>query len=187
MDTPISIKAKKNFIRWFLEHYQLKKLESEWILNHFLQHEEILSNIHFVREARFCPRAIILTSECAQGAPFRFYKRQLSTANAEKAFHDIRLNRDESLYIQVNFWKSNQNPVYASVLEENPCLPDDYFITTEDKAAIQNTLDQSLYIFKRNKLLKGIDQALDEMDREKFEELSYLLNQLESSMELPTT
>ena len=45
------------------------------------------------------------------------------TTDAEKSFHDIRLNRDEDIYIQLNFKSSFQNANYVAVLEENPYLP----------------------------------------------------------------
>ncbi len=41
----------------------------------------------------------------------------------KKSFHDIRLNRDEDIYIQLNFKSSFQNANYVAVLEENPYLP----------------------------------------------------------------
>ena len=44
------------------------------------------------------------------------------TTDAEKSFHDIRLNRDEDIYIQLNFKSSFQNANYVAVLEENPYL-----------------------------------------------------------------
>ncbi len=32
MQTPVSVNEKKDFIRWFLNHYQLKRRECVWIL-----------------------------------------------------------------------------------------------------------------------------------------------------------
>ena len=46
------------------------------------------------------------------------------TTDAEKSFHDIRLNRDEDIYIQLNFHESSSTlPQYVAVLEENPFMP----------------------------------------------------------------
>jgi uncharacterized protein YpiB (UPF0302 family) len=182
MQTPVSAKDKKKFLQWFLSNYQLKKRESVWILNYLINHHEILENVHFVHDAKFCLRSVIITSQCSKEVPFRFYKNHLVTTDAEKAFHDIRLNQHESLYIQLNFDKSNQNHMYAAVLEENPFVPDDYIITQQDRENADFLLENSLYEFKKKQLLQKIDQSLDEQDREKFHQLVDELQVLEDKM-----
>lgn len=181
MQTPISIQDKKGFLQWFLNHYQLKKRESVWILNYLVNHDEILANVHFVREAKFCPRGIIMTSHCSEETPFRFYKNQLVTTDAEKSFHDIRLNHTEPLYLQLNFKKSYQNAAYVAVLEENPYIPDEYFITEKDQQIAEDLLERSIYTFKRSYLTQEIDLALDKMDQQRFLDLSNELKKLEDS------
>ncbi|CDO02045.1 hypothetical protein OPHB3_1365 [Oceanobacillus picturae] len=181
MQTPISIQDKKGFLQWFLNHYQLKKRESVWILNYLVNHDEILANVHFVREAKFCPRGIIMTSHCSEETPFRFYKNQLVTTDAEKSFHDIRLNHNEPLYLQLNFKKSYQNAAYVAVLEENPYIPDEYFITEKDQQIAEDLLERSIYTFKRSYLTQEIDLALDKMDQKRFLDLSNELKKLEDS------
>ncbi|APC48442.1 ReoY family proteolytic degradation factor [Virgibacillus halodenitrificans] len=168
MQTPVSVQDKKSFIQWFLNHYQLKKRESVWILNYLVNHKDVLANVHFVREAKFCPRGIIMTSHCSEETPFRFYKNQLVTTDAEKSFHDIRLNQEDPLYLQLNFKKSYQNAFYVSVLEENPYIPDEYFITEKDQQQAELLLEKSLYEYKLTHILGEIDRALDENNQEKF-------------------
>ncbi|GIO28448.1 ReoY family proteolytic degradation factor [Ornithinibacillus bavariensis] len=182
MQTPVSAKDKKKFLQWFLSNYQLKKRESVWILNYLINHHEILENVHFVHDAKFCLRSVIITSQCSKEVPFRFYKNHLVTTDAEKAFHDIRLNQHESLYIQLNFDKSNQNHMYAAVLEENPFVPDEYVITQQDRENADFLLENSLYEFKKKQLLQRIDQSLDEQDRDKFHQLVEELQVLEEKM-----
>jgi len=181
MQTPISVQDKKSFIQWFLNHYQLKKRESVWILNYLVNHNEILTNVHFVRDAKFCPRGIIITAHCSDDVPFRFYKKQLVTTDAEKSFHDIRLNQDEPLYIQLNFNNAKQNANYVAVLEENPFTPEDYFITKKDKLIVKQLLDKSLFDYQRESLKLEIDHALDDMDQTAFFELSRDLYNLEEN------
>ncbi|CDQ39814.1 ReoY family proteolytic degradation factor [Virgibacillus salexigens] len=181
MHTPVSVEDKKSFIQWFLNHYQLKKRESVWILNYLVNHDELLANVHFVREAKFCPRGIIMTSHCSEETAFRFYKNQLVTTDAEKSFHDIRLNKNEALYLQLNFSKSYQNELYISVLEENPFIPDEYFITQKDQELAKQLLDMSLFEFKKKKLNEQIDRALDDMDQVAFLKLSEQLKMLEEN------
>ncbi|GGH68789.1 UPF0302 protein [Compostibacillus humi] len=185
MSTSVSVEDKKRFIQWFLKNYQLKKRESAWILHYILNHAEILENIHFVRDVKFCPRGMMITSKCSEEVPFRFYKNHLVTTDVEKTFHDIRLNYNEKLYIQINFFRSNQNAKYALVLEENPFLPDDYHITRKDRHLAGKILDYSIYHFERDRLLKEIDTALDEMDEERFFHLTEQLHQLDREFQQP--
>ncbi|MBC5637065.1 MULTISPECIES: ReoY family proteolytic degradation factor [Ornithinibacillus] len=182
MQAPVSVKDKKKFLQWFLNNYQLKKRESVWILNYLINHQEILENVHFVHDAKFCVRSVIITSQCSKEVPFRFYKNHLVTTDAEKAFHDIRLNQHESLYIQLNFNQSNQNHLYASVLEENPFVPDEYLITQQDKDNAKLLLEHSLFEFRKKQLLEKIDRSLDEQDKDQFNKLVKELRILELKM-----
>ncbi|WP_077621742.1 ReoY family proteolytic degradation factor [Sediminibacillus massiliensis] len=179
MNTPISIKDKKEFIRWFLRNYQLKRRESVWILNYLINHEKLLEKVHFIREARYCPRGIVISSYCSEEAPFRFYKNHIVTTDAEKSFHDIRLNRKEPVYIQLNFKNSHQCASYVAVLEDNPFLPDDYFITEKDQIAAKDLLESSIFETQKEKIQKKIDYALDNRDKEEFQRLSISLKKLE--------
>ncbi|SDJ67577.1 ReoY family proteolytic degradation factor [Sediminibacillus albus] len=180
MNTPISIKDKKEFIRWFLRNYQLKRRESVWILNYLINHEKLLERVHFIREARFCPRGIVISTFCSDEAPFRFYKNHIVTTDAEKSFHDIRLNRKDPVYIQLNFKNANQSAPYVAVLEDNPYLPDDYFITKKDRLAAKNLLETSIYHTQKERLQFEIDRALDERDQKRFDQLLQELKQLQN-------
>ncbi|MDC3415368.1 ReoY family proteolytic degradation factor [Aquibacillus salsiterrae] len=179
MNTSISIKDKKEFIRWFLSNYQLKKRESVWILNYLINHDSLLNKVHFIREARYCPRGIVISTHCSKDVPFRFYKNHIVTTDAEKSFHDIRLNREEPIYIQLSFKNSNQCAAYVAVLEDNPFLPDDFFITKKEKKLAKDVLDISLFEYQKSQIQKKIDQSLDKRNKEKFHYYSKQLDELE--------
>ncbi|MGY0691766.1 ReoY family proteolytic degradation factor [Virgibacillus sp. FSP13] len=181
MQTPVSVQDKKSFIQWFLNNYQLKKRESVWILNYLVNHDDLLANVHFIREARFCPRAIIMSSHCSDDVPFRFYKSQLVTTDAEKSFHDIRLNQKEALYIQLNFKNAKQNSLYVAVLEDNPFVPEDYFITKKDQDLAQQLLDKTIFDYQKKIIQAEIDRALDEKNQRNFEKYVKKLHKLESN------
>ncbi|GGC99482.1 ReoY family proteolytic degradation factor [Pontibacillus salipaludis] len=182
MKMPVSVEDKKEFVRWFLNHFQLKRRESVWILNYLINHDSIMENVHFVEEARFCPRGIVISTHCVDEVPFRFYKDQIMTTDAEKSFHDIRLNRNEPVYIQLNFKNSHQSASYAAVLEENPFMPQDYFITEKDQELAELVLQTSISNYQTQKLRRKIDRALDSGDKETFERLSEQLNELKRNV-----
>jgi uncharacterized protein YpiB (UPF0302 family) len=180
MSTPIiHTYEKKAFIYWFLNQYQLKVRESNWILTYLVSNNRLLRNVHFVRDAHVCPRSIVMTSSCIEGAAFRFYRNQLVTSDPEKAFHDIRLNRDEPLYIELRFPHWEKSPQYALILEENPYLRDEDFITDEDIKEAENLMNFVLKKQRKKVLQQEIDKALDEKDLDRFlkltEELETLL------------
>ncbi|HEY4552763.1 MAG TPA: ReoY family proteolytic degradation factor [Bacillaceae bacterium] len=178
MATPVSVNEKKDFIRWFLNRYQLKRRESVWILNYLMSHDQLMEKVHFVEDAQCCPRGLIMSTHCTREVPFRFYKENIMTTDAEKSFHDIRLNRDEDIYIQINFRASHQCHQYAAVLEDNPFMPKTFHLDEKDKAIAEQFLNESLRSFREDKLMKLIDESLDRNDRERFEELSAQLKQL---------
>ncbi|MDL4840811.1 ReoY family proteolytic degradation factor [Aquibacillus rhizosphaerae] len=179
MSTSVSIKDKKEFIRWFLSNYQLKKRESVWILNYLINHDSLLKKVHFVREARYCPRGIVISTHCSKDVPFRFYKNHIVTTDAEKSFHDIRLNRNEPIYIQLSFRNSIQCATYVAVLEDNPFLPEDFFITNKEKEIAKDVLEISLFDYQKDRLQSKIDVALDNRDKVAFKKYSEQLTNLE--------
>ncbi|MCT6923167.1 MULTISPECIES: ReoY family proteolytic degradation factor [Bacillales] len=179
MASSVPIAEKKIFVRWFLKNYQLKRRECVWILNYLLSDEKLLENVCFVEEAHYCPRAIVMSSVESNGVPFRFYKGNIMTADAEKSFHDLRLNPDEMMYIQINFPNIPPNQVYLAVLEENPYMPKYLHISEKDRILAEQLLKDSMRAFQEEKLLKEIDEALDQGDKTRFFELSSLLQALQ--------
>jgi uncharacterized protein YpiB (UPF0302 family) len=178
MASPVSVNEKKEFIRWFLNNYQLKRRECVWILNYLMSHDQLMKKVHFVEQAQYCPKGIIMSTHCVDDVPFRFYKENVMTTDAEKSFHDIRLNREEDIYIQLNFRESYHSSNYVLVLEENPYMPKHLQISEKDKELAEKFLVESIYTFQREKLLKSIDDALDNQDHDEFLRLTKQLNSL---------
>ncbi|RDI43001.1 ReoY family proteolytic degradation factor [Falsibacillus pallidus] len=178
MATPVSVNEKKDFIRWFLNHYQLKRRECVWILNYLMSHDSLMEKVHFVQDAQYCPKGLIMSTHCVEDAPFRFYKENIMTTDAEKSFHDIRLNREEEIFIQLNFRSSQASHQYVAVLEENPFIPNPVRISEKDKEEAEAFLHESLLSFQKEKLLIQIDEALDRHDQDSFKRLSEQLKKL---------
>jgi uncharacterized protein YpiB (UPF0302 family) len=176
MATPVSVNEKKEFVRWFLTNYQLKRREGVWILNYLMSHDQLMKKVHFIEQAQFCPRGMIMSTHCVDDPPFRFYKENIMTTDAEKSFHDIRLNRDEDIYIQLNFRSSYSSPQYAAVLEENPYMPKNMQSNEKDRVLAEEVLQQAIHSFQRSKIMKLIDEALDNHDEEEFKRLTDYLN-----------
>ena len=100
------------------------------------------------------------------------------TTDAEKSFHDIRLNREEDIYIQLNFRTAYSSYQYAAVLEENPYLPKNLPGNEQDQHIAESILEESLNRFEEERLLKLIDVSIDERDHAQFTLLSNRLKRL---------
>ena len=179
MSAPVSVNEKKDFIRWFLNHYQLKRRECVWILNYLMSHYQLMEKVHFVEHAQYCPKGLIMSTHCVDEVPFRFYKENVMTTDAEKSFHDIRLNREEDIFIQLNFHASNKAHQYAAVLEENPYLPNKMLISEKDRMAAEIFLSDSIKKFQKESIMQRIDEALDNQDEEAFNLLTEELKRLQ--------
>lgn len=171
----VTVDEKKEFLRWFLKKYQMKRRECVWILNYLISHESLLKNVHFVEESHYCPRAMIMSTIESSGIPFRFYKGSIMTADAEKSFHDLRLNTEEGLYISLNFRDSFKHKEYIAVLEENSYFPNVLNLSAEDKNLVESIIDNSIRNFQLKKIEDKIDIALDKKDKKEFLNLTELL------------
>jgi uncharacterized protein YpiB (UPF0302 family) len=181
MTASVSVMEKKEFVRWFLKRYQMKRRECVWILNYLLSHDDLLQKVHFVEEAHYCPRAMVMSVTESTGVPFRFYKGNLMTADAEKSFHDLRLHPNEDMFIQLNFPLVPPSSEYLAVLEENPFMPKYLHINDKDRLIAEEVLKNSMNSFREENILRQIDEALDTNNKEKFIELSKMLQGMKES------
>ncbi len=180
MNATVSLNDKKEFFRWFFNHYQLKRRESVWILNYLMSHEQLLQKVHFVEDAQFCPRGLVMSTHCSREVPFRFYKENIMTTDAEKSFHDIRLERGhQDIYIQINFKNSHSTQKYIAVLEENPYARDNTSLSEEELGNVGKFLDHSLAQYKRLRIQQAIDDALDQKNEELFYKLTQELREFD--------
>ncbi|HEU5138887.1 MAG TPA: ReoY family proteolytic degradation factor [Bacillales bacterium] len=170
MNFDVMLIEKKQFIRWFLEHHELKKRECIWLLNYLAGDDRLMENVHFIRHAEYCPKAIIMSTRCTQDVPFQYFKKHVMTVEPEKAFHDIRMFRNEPLYIQINFKDYHISPEYAAVLEENPFYDEQISETYSEMA--KEVIRKAEKDFERSNLLRLVDMALDAEDKQWFYELT---------------
>ncbi|WP_026689498.1 ReoY family proteolytic degradation factor [Alteribacter aurantiacus] len=172
MNNTVPVMEKRDFLKWFLDQYQLKRRECAWLLNFLMSDDILMERVHFVEQADYCPKALMISTNDVDSVPFAFHKNQHVTMDAEKSFHDIRLNRNEEIFIQLNFKDKQMTPQYVAVLEENPYLPVNEEETNIHQLMAEMVLEQSI----RNERIKAIqgeiDQALLNGDEERFHTLA---------------
>jgi uncharacterized protein YpiB (UPF0302 family) len=180
MNSPVPVMEKRDFLKWFLEKYQLKRRECAWLLNFLMSDDILMERVHFVEQAEHCPKALMISANDVDQVPFAFHKNQHVTMDAEKSFHDIRLNRNEDIYIQLNFKDKQTLPQYAAVLEENPYLPVNSDEETVKGLLAELVLDEALRVEKLRNLEEQIDIALAHKDRNAFITLSKQYSELKA-------
>jgi uncharacterized protein YpiB (UPF0302 family) len=168
----VSIQDKKACLHWFLNRHQVKQRDSLYLLHFLMREDSLLSQVHFVYDVQYAPRGILISAEGAKKPAFKFYKNHLVTTEVDKAFHDIRLNKDEPLYIELSFLGVKRSLDYHRVLQENPYIPDDYYLNESDKQTIDALLNQTLSVGYEVWLRKEIDRCLDEGDLDQFHVLT---------------
>jgi uncharacterized protein YpiB (UPF0302 family) len=159
---------KKNFLEWFLENYELQKRESAWLLTYLMSDENLLEKIRFVDELHSTERSIFMSTRCVKEISFKFTKGNLVTTDVERAFHDIRLNSEELLYLKLVFKKSESCPEYAAVREVDPM--EKYNITSNSWYSLlaEMILDESIERFQKELLYQQINESLRDQNKEKF-------------------
>jgi uncharacterized protein YpiB (UPF0302 family) len=180
VSSTISVLEKKDFLKWFLNNYQLKRRECAWLLNYLMSDDQLMEKVHFVENAEYCPKSLIISANDVDCIPFSFHKRQHVTMDAEKSFHDIRLNKEEEIFIQLNFKNAKKVPQFIAVLEDNPFVPIDKETEKIYSLFADLIIDQAKYQYEKKQLLVKIDQALDSGDKENFIKYTNSLTELKA-------
>jgi uncharacterized protein YpiB (UPF0302 family) len=181
MGEVIHVAEKKQFIKWFLDRFELQNREAEWLLQYLCSNDQLLERVHFIDNFRNLPKTILISAKDVQMTPFKFYKNKRVTSDVEKAFLDIHNHPTEDIYIGLFFKDRASSPEYAAVLEANPL--DDTKESTDALVELQAEiiLDQSIRDFEYDRLLRAIDDALDNRNRQLFLELT---NDLKKKLEV---
>ncbi|WP_439022664.1 YpiB family protein [Bacillus thuringiensis] len=162
----VSVEKKREFIKWFLNNFQSKWRESVWVLNYVMSHDQLMKKVHFVENARGnYSRAIFISTTCVETKPFVFYRNGSPGTDPDKAFQHIRHNRDEDIYIELNFADKYKYPQYLKVLEGE--------VSDETKLSLTERLELAQVVNDLEKLAKAqlIDYALDTRNEELFRKL----------------
>lgn len=180
MNKVVSIVEKKEFIQWFLDTYQCKLRESVCLLNYIKYDDKLLSRVHFTNRFENLPKVLCIAATCAASPPFRFIKNRRVRFEVERAFHDIRLNKDEEIYVVLFYKNRDICPKYALVLEENPMK--ERYAEQENLIGLlaEITLDQAIHNYKEKQIYDEIDKALSLRDEPRFLQLTSELNRLKN-------
>ncbi|MDD9148670.1 MULTISPECIES: YpiB family protein [unclassified Sporolactobacillus] len=178
MEQIVSNVEKKAFLKWLLERRELRNRETVWLLNYMMGNEKLLGLIHFVDNIAGCNRAMTICERKNSAENFEYAKATVRTNDPEKAFHDLRLNQEEAVYVKVALSSAHYYPEYFSVLEENPNIEE----TVHKKygRAAEDAAGAAERAYTEKKLYEAINDALDRGDAERFYQLTEQLKSLKS-------
>lgn len=179
----MKLEDKKNFIKWFSKEHKLRRRESLWILNYLVNHDIVLNKTRFVENVHTTPRGIRMAAANTQGRSFLFYKDGIEYEDPEKAFHEIRMNWHEPLFIEMVFPDPFLSPQYVKVLEDNPYAKWNDMVPSDLQVLAEDAIDKFQLNERKEELKSSIDQALAEDNKEDFIELSNELIEIEDYLE----
>jgi uncharacterized protein YpiB (UPF0302 family) len=170
---------KRNFLKWFIQHQQLKRLEARKVIEYILSNFHILEKVSFTEKIILKGRTIVISSMNSDEPGFLFYVNQQKTEEVSKALGDLMMNPYENVYIVFHFSGKMLNHRYLSLVE-NPVFENikqyERFQKYEKEADV---IIEKIMLEKEIEMIKKqIDDALDQMDSELFGRLTARLNEL---------
>lgn len=179
MNSSVSNSEKKHFLKWVTSNFVMKRRESLWILEYLFSHNLMLEKTHFVEDVSKTPRGIYMSVVGNEKPDFRFYKNGHTFEDGMQAFHEVRLNWSSPLYIEIDFDDAWQYPEYLTILEDNPYASWNDSISKALSNSVDNALTYETLVFAREQLLKDIDKALVDRDKESFAILTNDLSEVD--------
>lgn len=169
MSGTINVAEKRHFLRWFLANYQLQSREAEMLMRYIMTRENVLRRVHFVENFRHLPRVIVVSSNCVQVAPFRYYRRNKPVStDVEQAFLDLYQHPDDDVYIGLYFKDRASSSAYTAVLEETTSSELEPAVREMVSMQAEWLIDLLTHSYERSRLMKDVDDALDSRDERAF-------------------
>lgn len=165
----VEIADKKCFLKWCIQHLSFSKREIDWILNYLVSHDSILNKIIFVEQSDKTPRGLRIHAE---NSFMTLFIQGHSFTDTEQIFHEIRLNAQKELYVEIILNNAWHLPEYLAVLEDNP------YNQWNEQLAGESYEEMEKILVEYNKqkevqfLQEQIDLVLEKGDKKKFQQLT---------------
>ncbi|MFT8362359.1 MAG: YpiB family protein [Sporolactobacillus sp.] len=171
MEQMVTSAQKKVFIKWLIEQRIIESRETIWLLNYLRSNERLLNIVHFVESIEERSRAMMICCKASRVSDFEYTKLSVRTNDPEKAFHDLRLNQDDPVYIKIQLEAVQLSAEYFAVLEDNQDAPTGSIHDIYGKA-VDDAMGTAERAYAESFLYEQINEALDNGEKEKFLELS---------------
>ncbi len=179
----ISTTEKSSFLKWFLDHHQLKHREARMFLEHIIKKHHIVENLTFTEKIKVNERTVVISSVNSDEPGFVYYYPQGKSENVSMALSAVMNNPSSKLNIIINFYGKQSNHRYLRLIETKKDSLKIYR-QYEQYSKEADALINKLMLEQEKKLLKEqIDEALDKRDEQQFKKLLIKLQQLEKTIE----
>src|SRR4051812_33881247 len=169
---------KRNFLKWFLDHQQLKRSDARKVIDYIINHLHILENIAFTEKIMMSQKTIVISSMNSDEPGFLFYVNQCKTEEVSSALGDLMMNPSEKVNIIIHFRGKMLNHRYLQLIE-NPVAENiklyqrfEKYSKEADELIEEVILEKEIEIIK-----KQIDEALDQKDEALFTRLTTQLKE----------
>jgi uncharacterized protein YpiB (UPF0302 family) len=174
MEISVTIQEKREFLRWFMQHFKIEAHDMHWFLQDLLDNEQTLEYVHFVKDLTDCPKGMLLNVAPNNDLTFLFFKGNVKTDDVYTAYHELQLYQHEKCYIQVDIPDCNNHPLFRAVLEA------DAVFQREIKRETEALLSNLLYEGELSILQQKINKSLEQEDYEAFMLYSNQLKDIKS-------
>jgi uncharacterized protein YpiB (UPF0302 family) len=167
MNAKVTLEEKKDFIQWFIKKDEFEGTVGQKFLKLVLRNNRLIENIIFVEKDDAYPRFIQISSFKDNENPM-LYKDEVKTfitENPEVMFKKILKNKEEVIYIQLDFKNKDECWKYLSVKEI------DMYDPTEE-----NIVEEAEVLLKKFYILSKLDESLDKRDEILFKEMVAEIN-----------
>jgi uncharacterized protein YpiB (UPF0302 family) len=175
---------KRNFLKWFIQHQQLKRLEARKVIEYILSNFHILEKVSFTEKIILNGRTIVISSMNSDEPGFLFYYNQQKTDDVSKALGDLMMNPYENVYIVIHFSGKMLNHRYLQLIE-NPVIENikqyERFQKYEKEA--DGIIEKLMLEKEIETIKKQIDEALDQKDAESFNRLTARMKELNTKQQ----
>lgn len=171
----ISTTKKSEFLKWFLNHHQLKYKEAKRLIEYIQKSHHILKNLSFTETIHPKERTIIISSINSDEAGFLFYNNNFKTEDVSKAYGSLLDNPSDKVYLILHFFGKLSNYRYTQLIE-TPRLQSikQYEQSEKDAKATDIVVEIAL-------LKSQINKALDDRNEELFKDLVGKLKEIQQS------
>jgi uncharacterized protein YpiB (UPF0302 family) len=162
MNGKVTLDEKKEFIEWFVGQNKYQGTNGQKLLKLLLKNVQLIENVNFIEKNDGYSKFIKVSSFVGVVEPM-FYTDEIDTFTTDvpaQMFKKIQKNKEEPLYIQLDFKDKDGCWEYLSVKEIEMYDP------TEG-----NIVEQAELLLKRFNMLSKIDDCLDRKDKKLFNEL----------------
>lgn len=169
MHKQVDIFKKKEYIRWYLNTYKLKKPDTEKVLHLLLQETYLLEKVHFIEDIRNISNAILISTHDSHTISFILRLDNIYYYEVDEFINQLKNFPPDNIYLWLSFNRDFMCSMCKEVLVDSPQTKK---IALNQRVIkdLEHEIHKSFFardVYKKELLLL-IDQAIETNDQELF-------------------